>query len=358
LTPGLAVPGTEDILLSIIILNWNRCDLTLDCIEPVRRHTSGILYEIIVVDNGSRASDVGKLQIARGYLDFQLILLNQNLYFGEANNIGAERARGEHLLLLNNDVTVVPGYAKTLLGALQTADSAGAVGPKFVFPDGRLQEAGGDLRPDGWTAQHGKTEAAAPALSGPSLHAVDYCSAAYLMLRRDVFLEMAGFDPLYDPAYFEDVDLMLRLRSRGLFTYLCGDVTVVHQENATSQSVWDPQRRYRVIADNHDRFMARWGDYVARRLYEDIDPPRYEPVGWAPEPDEAAGLTKLVLDGPGLVQDSRQWLDLIRRASEAPPDVHVVLTADEASSRCRAYALAARVGVRLAHFSIRRRTKV
>ncbi len=355
MTQGQTVGTAGDVTLSIVIVNWNRSDLTLACIEAVRRHTAGIAYEVIVVDNGSEPADKERLRAFSAAPDCTLIALNQNLYFGEANNIGAERGRGAYLLLLNNDVMVADGYALALLEALRTAAAAGAVGPKFVYPDGRPQEFGGYVRPDGWTVQHGKTEPPAPAIAGPGLHIVDYCSAACLMLRRDVFLAMGGFDPLYDPAYFEDVDLMFRLRSRGLFTYLCGDVTVVHEENATAQSVWDRQRRLGLIADNHDRFMARWGDYVSRRLYEDVEPPRHEPVGWTPEPDAPSGLTELLLEGPGLIRDSEEWRALIRRAGAAPRTVQVVFLADEACSRCRAYTLAAREGVRLGRFSIRRR---
>ncbi|HAO39753.1 MAG TPA: glycosyl transferase family 2, partial [Afipia sp.] len=141
--------------LSIIVLNWNMGRMTQECLASIRAHTSNVAYEIIVVDNGSRPHEKSIVRDACGLHDARLIELNQNLYFGEANNIGAEAARGDAVLLLNNDVLVTPGYIAPLLHALKTAHRAGAVGAELRYPNGRLQEAGGYVRPDGWTIRHG-----------------------------------------------------------------------------------------------------------------------------------------------------------------------------------------------------------
>jgi len=343
-----------NITVSIIILNWNRTALMRECLEHVRKHTTGISYEIVVIDNGSEQAEVEQLRHICGEHDARLIELNRNLYCGEANNIGAEAAHGEILLLLNNDVTVGPGYVQPLLQTLREAYCAGAVGPKFVYPNGQLQEAGAYIRPDGWTIQYGKTSPPAEAITAKGSHIVDYCSAACLLIRRDVFLRAGGFDPLFDPAYFEDADLMLRLRSSGLFTYLCADVAVVHHENATSREVWDQEGLNSVIAANHRKFVERWGAYVSRRLFTDVEMPSFAPLPWTPAPDAPPGLPTIVMRGSGLVGQTGEWLEIVTLASRLASDHHVIFAAEEACSRCRILTLAARAQVSLGSFSIAR----
>ena len=141
--------------VSIIVVNRNRADLTLDCVDAIAKYTDNSLYEILVVDNGSAAVEVEAL--ARASVDnFRLIALDRNMFFGEANNIGVENAAGEYVLLLNNDATVTHGWLNQLLTVLNNEYCAGAVGPKLLYPDGNLQEAGAYIGSDGWTFQLGR----------------------------------------------------------------------------------------------------------------------------------------------------------------------------------------------------------
>jgi GT2 family glycosyltransferase len=345
-------------MISIVIVNWNKAELTRICLENISRKTTGIKYEIIVVDNGSGIEEIEALRKHCSEYDARLIELSQNLYFGEANNIGAEAAHGEILLLLNNDVVVPDGYLQPLLNVLNSAYKAGAVGPKFVYPNGELQEAGAYIRADGWTIQHGKTSGPAELIASCGPHIVDYCSAACLLIRRETFLAAGGFDPLFDPAYFEDVDLMLKLRSKGLLTYLCADVTVVHHENMTSRKVWDQKRFEGVIAENHKKFMGRWGDYIGRRLFVDVEIPTFDEISWTPTPEPPPNLPRVVIEGHGIVRQTQEWSEIVVLASRLSSDYHVVFAADEACSRCRIFTLGSRAGVRLGSFAIRRRSDV
>lgn len=345
------LPSSE-IDVSILIVNWNKADLTQACLESIAENTTGVSYEVVVVDNGSSADQVASLRQVCSTYQARLVELNQNLYFGEANNIAAEAARGSTLLLLNNDVIVPSGYVLPLLETLNKAHRAGAVGPKFVYPDGRLQEAGAYIRPDGWSIQHGKADEPADVMITGGPHIVDYCSAACLLIRRDIFLSAGGFDPLFDPAYFEDADLMFRLRSRGLYTYLCTDVTVVHYENATSSEVWDRRRLDAVTLKNHQRFMERWGAYVSRRLHADVEMPRFEPICWSPAPETTSHLPVVIVQGPGLIRQTREWLDIVAQVSNLGREHRIVFAADEACSRCRVLTLANRSGAQLREFSI------
>lgn len=345
-------------MISIIVINWNKSALTRTCLKNIYSQTTDVDYEIIVVDNGSDPEELKSLQQCCQDFGAKLIELNQNLYFGEANNIGAEAAQGEILLLLNNDVVVPAGYIQPLLAVLNSAHKAGAVGPKFVYPSGDLQEAGAYVRADGWTIQHGKMSGPAESISSRGPHIVDYCSAACLLIRRDTFLAAGGFDPLFDPAYFEDVDLMLRMRSKGLLTYLCTDVTVVHHENMTSRDVWDQKRFEGLIGENHRKFIGRWGDYISRRLFADVEMPTFDGVSWAPVSESPSNLPVVVIQGPGLVRQTQEWSEIVVLASRLSFDHHVVLAAEEACSRCRILTLAKQAGVDLGSFSIRRSSNV
>jgi hypothetical protein len=171
--------------VSIIILNWNRSDMTLLCLHYLWQHTSGHSYEVIVVDNGSRPDEL-KLLHDNAVLP-RIIELRTNRYFGEANNLGVEAARGRYICLLNNDAFVHDAWLAPLGSFMEANPQAGAVGPRFLYPDGRLQEAGALVDAEGSVIQIGKGEAAEDPKFG-SVRKVDYVSAACVLMRRKEFL--------------------------------------------------------------------------------------------------------------------------------------------------------------------------
>lgn len=357
---AMNIPDKKNLpVLSIIVLNWNLGRMTQECLASIRTHTSGVAYEIIVVDNGSRPEEKSIIRHACDVHGARLIELNQNLFFGEANNIGVEAAQGDTVLLLNNDVLVTPDYIAPLLQALETAHGAGAVGAELRYPGGQLQEAGGYVRQDGWTIRHGLARSPASILSEPGLHIVDYCSAACLLMRRDVFLAAGGFDPLFDPGYFEDVDLMLRLRAMGLFTYCCAGNAVIHRESATSKTIWSNPRRAAIIHRNHRKFVERWGKFVAERVFGHATPPHFEKINWIAQNEvPATGAQRLFLRGAGLIGRNRTWRSIVTVASALRDKAHVSFVADEVCSRSRIYAIASAWGQELGGFSVTRASDV
>lgn len=345
-------------ILSIIVLNWNLGQMTQECLASIRAHTQNVAYEIIVVDNGSEPHEKTIVRAACRLHDARLIELNQNLFFGEANNIGAEAARGDVILFLNNDVLVTPGYIAPLLHMLATAHRVGAVGAELRYPDGRLQEAGGYVRQDGWTIRHGLARTPANILSKPGGHIVDYCSAACLLIRRDVFLAAGGFDPLFDPGYFEDVDLMLRLRAAGLYTYCCAGTSVIHRESVTSKTIWSNPRRAAVIHRNHRKFVERWGQFVQERVFSKATPPHFAKIEWAAESKPLKNVPHLFIQGAGLVGRNKTWRTIVRTASALRDVARITFVANEACSRCRIYAMASAWERKLGDFSIARASDV
>ncbi len=187
----------------------------------------------------------------------------RNLGFIGACNHAAGFARGEFLLFLNNDTEVRPGWLDALLALLRARPDAGAAGSKLLFPDGRLQEAGGIIWRDATGANYGRgDDPAKPEYN--YVREVDYCSGASLMVRRALFEDLGGFDPLYAPAYYEDADLAFRLRARGRATLYQPRSEVVHIEGASHGT--DPVcgvKAYQLV--NRDRFRDRWAAVLAGR---------------------------------------------------------------------------------------------
>ena len=246
--------------LSIIMVSLDRPDLVLAAAITLLARPPGAPFELIVVENGTRPALRNRLD--RVGIPARQIFLDDAVSFGEANNLAAERARGDTLLLINNDVFVQDDCLAALFRGLMASSGVAAAGPVFHYPDGRLQEAGAYLTPYGLmqitegTRYGDMTEAAA---------AVDYISAACLMIRRREFEAIGGFDYVFEPAYYEDSDLCLRLRHwGGRHIRLLREADAVHIRNATSA---DPSRNFPlagVNAFNHENFLARWGAGMAR----------------------------------------------------------------------------------------------
>ncbi len=259
--PGTSYPAKDRWLdfqapeVSIVILNWNRGLLTLAALQHVWRNTSGAAYEVMVVDNGSLPGD---LKLAHRFrTDFRVVRIGVNRYFGEGNNIGAEEAHGRLLIFLNNDALPQPGWLEPLLWAMRQPQ-VGAAGARLLFPDGRIQESGALMHPDGTPLQ---LEKGMPFDQGTqeALRPVDYCSAAALCIRKQDFIDFGGFDLTWEPAYYEDADLCMKVRQAGSSVVCATESHVVHLEHATTSR---PGRGLDLRGQpefNQPKFVERWG---------------------------------------------------------------------------------------------------
>ena len=341
--------------VSIVIVNFNQAALTLECIGSINRVATPCTFEIVVVDNASDPADVARLNEVPKSV--RLIRLTRNVFFGEASNIGSEFSAGEYLLLLNNDVQVTDGWLDGLMATLKNEYRAGAVCPKVVYPGGELQEAGCLVRPDGWGIQIGKSKMQVPASFISANRVADYGSGACLLMRKATFLALGGFDPIFEPAYFEDVDLAIRLRATGLFTYYCANATVSHVEAVTSKKVWSPEQRNRYITANHSRLMKRWGDYVETRIDKDVEPRPLKPVVWENERTDPV-VDPVVLYTSVLRAEGDLSRSLVAAAAAFQNYRDVVIATDDGCSRCRIYSLAREFGVDLTSFRTRRLSEI
>lgn len=266
--------------VSIIVLNWNNAMFTLACLQSIWEHTAGIRYEVVLVDNGSVAAEFRN--VVTNLHCVRVVRVPRNVYFSEGNNLGAEAARGEYLVFLNNDTTVTPGWLQSLVGTFERHPDCGAAGSKLVYPDGRLQEAGAMLDSEGIALQRGKHgDPDAPAYREECV--VHYCSASALAMRRDIFMDLGGFDYQWEPAYYEDTDLCLRLSLLGLKTWYCPGSTVCHHESVTTTAASTARELdlSNIVEINRTKFIQRWGDYLrsqSRNPPEHLRlPPRREP---------------------------------------------------------------------------------
>jgi GT2 family glycosyltransferase len=215
-------------------------------------------YEVIVVDNASPDGTADRLR--EEIVNARLVFNTANRGFGPANNQAASLASAPCLALLNSDCFVRPGWLPPLLDLLERDESLGAAAPMILNEDGTLQESGCLLFGNAYTQLFGLGDEASK-LEYRFRRTVDYASGACLVLRRRAFLDEGGFDAAYIPAYFEDVDLSLRLRGRGLRTSVEPRSAVTHLrggsgENSSAVEHW---KRNIVV------FRERWEELLTRR---------------------------------------------------------------------------------------------
>lgn len=245
--------------ISIVIVSYKRADLAENLIRSIFLHSAGYRYEIILVDNGSRPGEHD--MPARILQNCKLITLPHNHYVGEAYNIGVSQASAPIIVLMNNDIVVEPNWLPPLVEPLLNEAGVGATGPKFLFPSGKLMEAGMHMNPDGTLFAPGRGEDAdAPGYS--VRREADYCTGATLAMRRESYLQNSGYDLVWAPGYFEDADLCLKLRKQGQKIFYIPESVVFHIEKATMISLAPASDMSQAAIKNQKLFVERWSEFL------------------------------------------------------------------------------------------------
>ena len=281
---SLHFPVHEEVEVSIIIPVFDQLQFTHACLAALQTAQERPRFEVIIVDDCSR----DKTPEIVPKIDGVVYLRNEtNSGFIVCCNRGTEKARGKYLVFLNNDTIVSDGWLSALVDTFTEERQAGIVGSKLIYPDGRLQEAGGIIWQDasGWNC--GKfDDPQKPEYN--YLREVDYCSAAALMIPKALFQRVGGFDFRYAPAYYEDADLAFKVRRAGYKVLYQPLSEVIHYEGATGGTDLSAgAKKYQDI--NRSTFAEAWADELATK-------PVSGDVSFLRQPRNSSGKSILVID--------------------------------------------------------------
>ena len=232
--------------------------LIVPCLASIRRHVpADLAYEVVVLANGLSGDRAAAID-AVGWPALRVLHTAVNVGFGAACNRAAAAARGEYLVFLNDDTEVLPGWLEALVTTADRHPRAAAVGSLILFPDGSIQEAGSVVWRDASTSGVGRG-VAADGFAG-FLRRVDYCSACSLLVRRQPFEAVGGFDGRYYPAYYEDVDLCFAFARDGFDVLFEPRSRLVHHESVSSST----PRKTHLVLRHREVFRQKWAGVLDR----------------------------------------------------------------------------------------------
>lgn len=251
--PVLEVPSHESPDVSIIIPAYNKFELTYNCIASIILAHNTATYEVILVDDCSSDKTKNADEFIKG---ITIVRNEENLRFLRSCNNGCQSARGKFISFLNNDTEVTSGWLDTQIAVFERFIDVGLVGSKLIYPDGRLQEAGGVVWNTGepWNVGNG-ANAFAPEYN--YTRQVDYVSGASMMIERSLWESLDGFSEEFTPAYYEDTDLAFKVRDEGKKVIYCPESTVIHFEGMSNgTNVNEGVKRFQNV--NAPKFKQKW----------------------------------------------------------------------------------------------------
>jgi N-acetylglucosaminyl-diphospho-decaprenol L-rhamnosyltransferase len=255
---------TEPVGLAAIIVYFRTPAGLSACLDGLRKQTTPPA-EIIVIDNSSAIDGVDRRPASGA--DWKWVRADRNLGFGAACNLGARLTHSDHLLMLNADVVLHADASRNLRSAVENDPEVGVVGPRIYGADGAI-ELSGRAFPTVVTGLVGRSSLLTKvlarmnrtpsSLSGAlrSGGRVDWVSGACMLIRRQAFDQVGGFDEDYW-MYWEDADVCCRLRERGWATVLCTDAEARHNTGASGRSRSTIEAFHASAARYYERHVAR-----------------------------------------------------------------------------------------------------
>jgi GT2 family glycosyltransferase len=224
----------------------------MNCLQSVYRFRSDIPLEIILADDCS--SDL-TASITDRVAGIRVARTSQNQRFLRNCNQAAELAKGQYILFLNNDTAVTDGWLDALLAPFADP-GVGITGPKLLFADGKLQEAGGIIWRDASGWNFGRADdPEKPAYN--YLRDVDYVSGAALCIRSELWRLLGGFDDRFAPAYYEDADICFSARAAGYRVVYQPQSVVYHFEGVSNGTDLNSGVKQHQVT-NQSVFLEKW----------------------------------------------------------------------------------------------------
>lgn len=249
----ITIPESSNPKVSLIIPLRAHADLTAMCLRSICRCTDDVDYEVILVDDDADAATKQRLRNVAGA---KLVRNEQNIGYLRSIARGASMARGQWFVLFNNDTEVTPGWLSAMLACAESAEDIGIVTPKYIYPDGTLNEAGGIIWRDGTGVNYGRGDMP----TRPQYEhrrETDYGSGAALMVSASLWQDIGGFDERFLPMYYEDADLCFEAREHGARVMYEPEAIVIHIEGATAGTdEKSGPKRYQ--QQNRPKFVEKW----------------------------------------------------------------------------------------------------
>jgi GT2 family glycosyltransferase/glycosyltransferase involved in cell wall biosynthesis len=244
--------NAESLKISVFMICLNDSEMVISSLATLLALKSEFALEILILDNNSEPSHHEVLEAMVPMAT--IVRTNSLVSFGEANNILADYCSGDLILFLNSDAYITsPELDKLANTVLQNADVV-AASPILIYQDGRIQEAGGGWFSDGSVVQFAKGLNFIPEMKGNFENR--YRSAACLLVRKDVFIRVGGFNFVFDPAYYEDTYLCAEISKFGNIETVV-NAKCVHLEGKTNNSEKYRDTKARAIRINRTTFSSR-----------------------------------------------------------------------------------------------------
>lgn len=257
-------------LISVIIPNKDHTDDLDICLKSLYEKSSYKNFEVIIVENNSTEKETFEYYetLTQKHGNIKIVKWEGNFNYSAINNFGVNYAKGEYILLLNNDVEIINGSCLEEMLMFAQRKDVGAVGAKLYYSDDTVQHAGVILGLGG-TAGHahkhfGRSHPGYMARASIAQN-LTACTAACLMMRRDVFDEVGGLDESFEVA-FNDVDLCMKIREKGYLVVFTPYAELYHYESKSRGNDSTPEKLERFRGEI-DRFKEKW-----QKQLDDGDP--------------------------------------------------------------------------------------
>lgn len=253
--------------LSIIIVNYNTSALLSDCLRSIEEQTRDLEFEVIVVDNAS--SDDSREMVQSRHPTVKLLASQVNVGFGMANNLGAEIAKGKHLLFLNSDTVLLNNVPKILSSFLERNPDCGICGGNLTDTEGRPVHSYSKTLPTPWTDLYRFLPRLKPLIQGRDWcynyseepKPVGYITGADLCMPAALFRKVGGFHKAFF-MYYEETELTSRVRKEGFTVFSVPEARAVHIKGASLEFL--PGNKEMVLVSKYRYLTMLYGAGGAR----------------------------------------------------------------------------------------------